>query len=233
VLASADGYGLRVKNAQSSGSGATYTPGIPDPSWSSATGTTLVTNNVMYVQGNYNADGKSATGTSTSVDDAKEPAAALAADAITLLSPGWVDAESARQVAKSTTTYKYAGATSDYLEISAALITGIVPTNKANNGYGSGSVNNLPRFLEVWNQTVRYRGSLVALYESEIAIQPFRTSLSSSNYVFSPPQRDWGFNSLFSSGVYPPGTPNMRSFRRVDLKFLGEDEWNSEIASLP
>jgi len=233
VLASQDGYGLRLKNAQSSGSGSTYTPGIPDPSWSSATGTTLVTNNVMYVQGNYNADGKSSTGSSTTVDDPKDPAAALAADAITLLSPGWADAESARQVAKSTTTYKYAGATSDYLEISAALIAGIVPTNKANNGYGSGSVNNLPRFLEVWNQTVRYRGSLVALYESEIAIQPFRTSLSSSNYVFSPPQRDWGFNSLFSSGVYPPGTPNMRSFRRVDLKFLGEDEWNSEIAALP
>ena len=236
VIASVDGYGLRLYDAKATGSGATYKPGIPDPSWSSATGTTIATNNVMYVQGCYNADGSSSTGSSTAVDDSKEPAASLVADAITLLSPGWLDSESQRQVTKTSTTYKYAGAASDYLEISAALITGIVPTNKANNGYGSGSVNNLPRFLEMWGttaQTVRYRGSLVALYESEIAIQPFRTSITSSNYVFSPPNRDWGFNSLFSDGIYPPGTPNMRSFKRVDLKFLSEDEWNAEVTSLP
>jgi len=236
VKASDDGFGLRLKNAQSSGSGSSYVAGIPAPSWSTATGTTLATNNVMYVQGSYNADGKSSTGSSTVVDDANEPAASLVADAITLLSAGWLDSESARQVSKTSTTYKYAGAAADYLEISAALITGIVPTNKALNGYGSGSVNNLPRFLEMWGttaQTVRYRGSLVALYESEIAIQPFRTSITSSNYVFSPPNRDWGFNSLFSDGVYPPGTPNMRSFKRVDLQFLNEAEWNAQTASLP
>ena len=57
----------------------------------------------MYILGNYNADGSTSTGSATTPDDGKtgapgstsaESPAYLAADAITILSPGWSDAAS-------------------------------------------------------------------------------------------------------------------------------------------
>ncbi|MFO7724748.1 MAG: hypothetical protein R6V45_04280, partial [Oceanipulchritudo sp.] len=47
--------------------------------------------------------------------------------------------------------------------------------------------------------------------------------------VYGAPTRDWGFNSLFAQGFYPPGTPNSRTFRRINYRNLSESEYTSTI----
>jgi hypothetical protein len=247
VRKSADGYGLRLKDAQATISGSTYTPGIPGnmtastySSWKyyeSLTGTTVVTNGAMYILGNYNADGDSTTGSSTNTDtsdDKVEPAASLAADSITMLSTMWLDYYSALSLSSYTSlSHRY---NNKFLEVSAAMISGIVPTNKNGADHTSGGVHNLPRFLEAWSSaTFCYRGSFVCLYESEIGSPApyFRTHYTGTiNYVYSAPKRDWGFNEQYSDGFYPPGTPLLRTFKQVDFEFLNASEWASEISGL-
>jgi len=218
VQISEDELGLRLKNATASGSGTSYVPGIPKPSWSSETGTTIATNNTMYIYGNYNADGNSSTGSNTAIDNSNEPAASIIADSITFLSPAWVDS-------KSMLSYSSNRVASTFTEVSAAVISGIVPTNSDANKCRSGAVNNFPRFLENFsNKTLRYRGSMVVLYESELGCENFSTGI-----YYNPPTRNWGFNTLFENGIYPPGTPNIRTYKRVDSKYLSENEWDAEL----
>lgn len=226
IRRSVDGFGLKLKNAQRSST----VPGIPDPAnpkvmaFSAPRGTTIATNNVLYIEGNYNADGKSTTGGPTDPDDDYEPPAALAADAINVLSESWNDAYSARpSMSKRAATI--------FTEVSAAFLTGLAPSDKRNNNAYSGGVENFPRFLEDWStsgQTIfRYRGSMVALFESEIAADAWGAS-----NVYDPPGRNWGFHKLFSEGLYPPGTPNTRTYRRINFRNLTKAEWEAQITKL-
>jgi hypothetical protein len=221
VVMSVDNFGVRLYDAAATLVGTTYTPGIPHPTWSQETGTTIATNNTMYIKGHYNADGdKTNTGSNTAVDDVNEPAASLVADSITFLSSNWNDANSQKSL-----SYRVA---SSFTEISAAVVSGIVPTNSDGKKCRSGAVNNFPRFLEDFNnQTLRYRGSMVVLYQSEVGNENFTTST-----YYNPPIRNWGFNVMFANGIFPPGTPNIRTYKRVDSKYLSEGEWATETNSL-
>ncbi len=216
-----DCSGVKLVNAQSSGT----TPGIPDPAnpnvgaFTAARGTTIATNNVLYVEGNYNSDGLSGTGNETNTDSDDEPPAALAADAIVILSENWNDTYSQRPIGSRVA--------STFTEVSAAFLTGIAPSDKANNNAYSGGVENFPRFLEDWNTTFRYRGSMVALFESEVSCDKWGLS-----DVYDAPTRNWGFNRLFSEGLYPPGTPNTRTYRRVNFRNLSAAEWNAALDQL-
>ena len=94
----------------------------------------------------------------------------------------------------------------------------------------SGGAHNLPRFLERWSgKEFRYRGSLVVLYESEAGIMPMTSGHSA---WYSPPKRNWGYNDLFGAGIYPPGTPNVRDFRRTDFRLLNESEYLDALGNL-
>ncbi|MGF1449312.1 MAG: hypothetical protein ACFB20_07835 [Opitutales bacterium] len=185
-------------------------------------GLTLATNNAMYVQGHFNADGDLNTGTNAEPDNASAPnaPAALAADSITVLSDNWDITKS-----KGGTGGRNAANT----EFNAAILTGLVPSLKGGDtSVQSGGNHNFPRFLESWSgDTFRYRGSMVALFESELAAEGISTS------YYSPPRRDWGFYNEFEKGNYPPGTPNVRSFRKVDYESLSRTEWATELANLP
>ncbi|NJM55221.1 MAG: hypothetical protein HC841_04285, partial [Verrucomicrobiae bacterium] len=212
VVKSVDGWGVKVVNGSS----------IPDPSFADDSGMTVATNNVMYVQGHFNADGDPSTGTSQNPDNNVEPPAALVADAITVLSPAWQDELS------NCSDLNSCRKSANFVEVSAAFLTGLAPSDKFNNNRYSGGVENFPRFLEGWGgRTVRYRGSMVALFESEIAKEPWGTSS-----VYAAPNRDWGYNSLFAQGAYPPGTPNTRNTRRFNFRVMTQDEWNQEMAQL-
>lgn len=197
---------------------------IPNPAYNDTAsrdpGFTLATNNALYVIGHYNADGASGTGSSTEPDNAAnpEPPAALAADSITILSKSWNPI-----LSKGSLNTRNAV----FTEVNAGILQGLVPTDKEGSGVISGGNHNFPRFLEKWSgKTFRYRGSMVALFESEIANQGVYTT------YYSPPNRDWGFYSRFGEGYYPPGTPNARSFRIVDFNLLGEEEYNQAKAGL-
>lgn len=214
VRPSVDGFGVKLVEGTE----------LPNPAFARSKdtyGMTVATNNTLYVQGHYNADGKSNTGSATAPDSgnvAVEPPAALAADSITFLSSAWNDDRSFSSGVPNS---------SSFTEVSAALLTGQVVTNNNGNGRYSGGVENFPRFLENWSgRTFRYRGSMVALFQSEIATEPW-----SGNY-YSPPNRDWGFHQLFAQGFYPPGTPNTRTFRRIDFRDLSATAYGVAIAEL-
>ena len=142
------------------------------------------------------------------------------ADAINVLSSDWDDNDSFTGVG---------GRAAQPTEVSAAFLTGNVPSNTTTNTY-SGGVENFPRFLENWSGVdFAYRGSMVALFESEVA-----TGAWGKGNVYIPPNRNWGFNSLFGSANrrFPPGTPSTRSFRRVDYHELDQATFAAALATM-
>lgn len=208
------GLAVRVKNGSE----------IPSPSGAVDPGFTFVTNAPLYVLGDYNADGLSSTGSPTAPDNSSEKPAALIADAITILSNNWqnndYDAKS-----KNSKSDRVA----NFTEVSAAFLTGQSPTVPHTDNF-SGGVHNFPRFLEKWsNKEFRYRGSLVALFESEVNWRHMRPDFGS---WYSPPKRKWGFSTIFANGEYPPGTPNTRDFRRKNFKFITKEEYTVALSEL-
>lgn len=202
---------------------------VPNPDFTKSTGYdegfTLATNGQLYVKGHFNADGEANTGSSTETDDGKtfgsdEASVALLADSITILSSAFDDTQSKIQPQHREAVFT---------EVSAALVTGLLPSIPGTNQQ-SGGAHNLPRFLEDWGGVeFRYRGSLVALYESESGYRPMTNNHGS---WYRPPKRNWGYNDLYADGLYPPGTPNTRDFRRTDFRFLTKEEYEGALASL-
>ncbi|MGH8018737.1 MAG: hypothetical protein ACREIA_10665, partial [Opitutaceae bacterium] len=186
-------------------------------------GFTLATNVPAYIWGNYNADGN-VPNDATDVrapDSEDEPPAAVVADAISILSEAWQDGNSNKGLSNRKATET---------EVSAAIVTGIVPTNFLNNGTYSGGVENLPRFLENWGGVkFGYRGSMAVLYQSEIALEPW----GSSN-VYSPPNRVWGFNTIFEADParFPPGRLISRSYRRLAYRSLSRVDYENRLVAL-
>jgi len=188
---------------------------FPNPSYAREKGLTLSTNAPLYTVGHMNADGNSHSNDANMPDSADEPPAAFASDSITLLSENWYGDDSNRTYSNQSNTKNRKG---KFNEFSAAILTGLKPSvpddspNMPDAGAQSGGAHNFPRFLEKWNNTLTIRGSLVALFESEV----HRKAMPSNfNHYYGAPTRDWGFNDNFRKGNYPPGTPNTRTYRRI------------------
>jgi len=154
---------------------------------------TIVSENPMYVQGDYN-----------SVD--KKPAA-LMADAITFLSNNWDDVRSHpdtsldRRRATETTC-------------NASIMTG--NTNTTSSNY-NGGLENLPRFLETWKDAsgtktkFKFTGSLINLWNSLQA-----TGDWSYGSYYTAPIREWAYDTdLDDPGKLPPEAPQIRVFQRT------------------
>jgi Tfp pilus assembly protein PilX len=167
--------GVRLKN------------GSTLPSHNGINGLTVSSDNPVYVQGDYNS--------------ANKPAA-VAADAITILSNNWNDANSNGNLDVS----RIAAPTT----VNAAIMTGNVPTDAVINQY-SGGLENFPRFLEKWSgQTFTYNGSLVCLWKSEQA---------TGNWLYGPPVykapiRNWSYGLDINN--MPPGTPFVRLIQKAN-----------------
>ena len=186
-------------------------------------GLSVATNAPLYVLGHFNADGTVTSTSAATPDDGKDGSAgntskespvSLASDAITILSPGWSDANS----------LNLNPAASGNTEIAAALLTGYVVTNSSAS---SGGAHNFPRFLENWGSNiVAFRGSMVAMFNSRIANQPWSTA------YYGAPGRQWGFDSLFKNGTFPPFSPKVMSYRRVDFTELTAAQYAAKKAAL-
>ena len=119
-------------------------------------GLTVASQNPVYIQGDYNTENQKTRGS-----------AAVFADAVTILSNSWNDSHSSDSL-----SYRRAGNTT----VNAAIVAGFVPSGWTNfnsvPAYGySGGLNNFPRFLEDWtNKTFTYTGSMIELFNSQIAI---------------------------------------------------------------
>jgi hypothetical protein len=115
-------------------------------------------------------------------------------------------------------------------EVSTVLVIGIVPSNHnpaglsdrppstVANNVNSGGANNFPRFLEAWGDTapLYIRGSMVALFESRVAMEPFTHSR-----CYNRPLRCWGLNnSLSLANHHVPLEPIVYSADRLGFHQL-------------
>ncbi len=156
-------------------------------------GLTVATGRPLYVLDDYNSDTANRGTTNTSFT----APASLVADAITILSDAWNDANqqgATVNVATSTT-------------VNAALLTGVVETTL---GHYSGGMENFPRFLENWSSaTNTYNGSMVKMFPSLYA-----TGVWGGSY-YSPPARNWAYDVNFDDPTkLPPLTPQFQQVQR-------------------
>jgi hypothetical protein len=155
-----------------------------------AGGLTIVTDEPLYVKGNFNTTSKKG--------------AAIMCDAITLLSPNWNDANSASPIASRTATP---------MTVNACVMAGHVAT--AGSNY-SGGLENSFRFLENWSGvTLTFSGSIVNLWFSVYNTARWPGTGS----VYNAPTRHWGYDTdLLQPGKWPPGTPRVQTIQRGSWK---------------
>ncbi len=206
------------------------------PSLAANPGFSLTTNAPVYVVGTYNSDGSMLGGTSPSdaqvmTPDGNEVPAMVAGDAIDILSKAWWSGTQPTGDANITTTLgTNSGAnvgTASTTEIAAAFIGGNVATILGSYNY-SGGVENYMRLSENWGAAIlRYRGSIVALYNSSVATGAWP---GTSATTYQAPTRQWGYDNEF--GVlheYPPGAPSVFNMRRYNYTDVNSTTFNNML----
>jgi len=155
-------------------------------------GLTVATGSPLYVLGDYNQTNAANLGTSNTTTSLP---ASFAADAVTILSDSWTDANSTSPVGN-----RIASPTT----VNAALLTGAVDTTTA--AY-SGGMENFPRFLETWGSTIfTYNGSMVKMFPSLYATSAW----NNNNNIYEPPARNWAYDLNFDDPTkLPPKTPSL------------------------
>ena len=171
-------------------------------------GLTVTSENPVYIQGNFNAN-SSGFGSS-------HAAAAVMADAVTLLSNAWNDANSF--VNPDNPSNRSASATWYRVAVIAGkgLMFPYPSWNPSFRDMGSdGGVHNFLRYLEDWTgDTSHYRGSLGSFFYSRQAVGTWKCTCQN---VYLPPTRDYQFDTDFlTPALLPPNTPMFR-----DMNTLG------------
>jgi hypothetical protein len=176
-------------------------------------GLTLVSENPVYVQGNFNASG-------TSFNTTTHVPAAIIADAVTFLSNNWNDIRSF--TAPSDSTARPATATIYRM----ALITGkglaFPQPSGTDASFGSdGGAHNFMRSLENWdtsNTVHRYRGSMVSFFINRQGVGTFKCC---DQDAYNRGDRDWSFDTDFLlPSKLPPGTPMFRDVNTLTFRQL-------------
>jgi len=191
-------------------------------------GFTVASENGVYILGNYNATGVAiASGTSVTPpenyfpqDTANHIPASIVADAVVVLSNAWTDGNAFKNPFRSSSR----NATNTVVRfgmISGDPITGSAAVTYQPSQFGqlNGGIHNFKRFLERWSgDRLNYSGSLINLYNS----QTNNSFAKCCTTVYTPPIRDWTFDSTFLDiNRLPPGTPffqviHLTGFQRVD-----------------
>jgi hypothetical protein len=176
-------------------------------------GLSVISENPVYIQGDYNNPGLSTTFSGASV------AASVIADAVTFLSDNWNDANSfgfpyGLTEGDITTGGRNAAQTTYRVAIVGGK--GIPFPNPAGTyqDYGTdGGAHNFLRMLENWGgQTLYYMGSIVSFYYSHQAYGTYKCC----NNVYSPPTRGYNFDTNFlTPSLLPPLTPMMRTINVI------------------
>jgi hypothetical protein len=168
-------------------------------------GFTVVSENPVYVWGNYNSNsGDPFWGNPTAnPNPASHSAAAVIADSLTLLSNSWSDLndwenptdQNARP--SSNTYYRMAIAAGKNMNF---------PWVGGRQDFGTdGGLHNFLRYLEHWGNAY-YRGSLISLYYSTYDTSTFKCC----DTVYNPPSRNYYFDTDFLIPTnLPPGTPTL------------------------
>ena len=159
-------------------------------------GLTVATGRPLYVWKDYNQWNSANLGTTNT--STTRPAS-LVADAITILSDNWSDANSTSPVASRTASPT---------TVNAAILTGAVDTT---SGHYSGGMENFPRFLETWTAVpFTYNGSMIKMFPSLYA-----TNVWGLGNVYNPPVRNWAYDANFDNPLeLPPKTPSLLQVMR-------------------
>ena len=164
-----------------------------------APGLAIASENPVYVQGNWNANGAGFGSPHVS--------SSVIADAVTLLSNSWSDRESfidphdqnPRQA--STTWYRFA-------VIAGKGLSFTRPANMAQDFGTDGGAHNFLRYLEnSGGQTLNFRGAIATMFTSRQAVGTYKCYSD----VYSPPTRGYNFDTDFlTPALLPPHTPMFR-----------------------
>jgi hypothetical protein len=191
-------------------------------------GLTIVTENPAYILGNYNTTGATLVNPITPPENyqGNQVPAALISDSVSLLSNAWQDANT------FLSPYAQGGRAATNTFYRVAVLTGRVRDGlfmnsndtikwgvRGSSGTVSGStepddtrlyggVHNFLRYLENWgDDRLFYVGSIIDGWDSWQANGSFKCC----NTVYSPPTRDYTFNTSFlDPNRLPPGTPNLQ-----------------------
>jgi hypothetical protein len=178
-------------------------------------GLTMTTENPMYVYGDYNSN--SAGG---GFNDHNVPAS-VAADAVTLLSNNWNDVNSFYS------PFSTGGRTGVTTWFRMGVVAGKgasfpIPgwDSTALDGsqdFGTdGGVHNFMRFVENWNATLNYEGSLVSLFYNRQAVGVYKGGI-----VYGAPTRAYQFDTNFLNPILlPPRTPMFRDINTTGFTQL-------------
>lgn len=184
-------------------------------------GFTVGSENPVYIQGDYNTSSADPTWANPNATEPNHAAAAVIADAVTVLSNNWQDSGAPNHSPRipgslwaiTDASDKSANTTYYRVAIAAGKVMNFNDPSGNPDGYfgTDGGLHNFLRFLEDWtNDTLNYKGSLVSLYWSTYATGTFKCC----NIVYHPPTRNYVFDPLFTQPQnLPPGTP---MFRDVD-----------------
>lgn len=217
-LAAANNYGVRIfDSADLNTRGGSF----PWPAPADPTGLTVVSDQAIYIQGNYN--------------HVQKYPAAIIGDAINVLSQGWEvpaagpipnDRKSmsgslaTRAVpAADGTTGSGAGCgvggcanftTATALGVNAAFISGIGPA-PGGNGVYNGGLENYPRFHESWTgRRLNYLGSFVSLGLPQHQNNNWACGSGGPCNIYDPPDRFWDYDTAFNNVAWlPPLTPRV------------------------
>jgi type IV pilus assembly PilX-like protein len=176
-------------------------------------GLTITTENPAYVQGDYNANSAGGGWADPNV------AASVISDAFTFLSNDWSDINSFSApfcasagapclLGRDAGTAWYRLGVVAGKGISFPIPNWNTTAIDGSQDFGTdGGVHNFMRYLENWNGTLNYQGSIVSLYYNRQATGLY----NSGNNNYSPPNRGYIFDANFLNPLLlPPRTPMFR-----------------------
>jgi hypothetical protein len=181
-------------------------------------GLTVVSDQAIYVRGDYNC----VWNTTSSACDNKKPAAIMS-DSLNVLSNNWnmndfasCNVTAATPANGGCAKATYPAPTASETRVNAAFLAGTDSTGGVEGVAGqdrniyNGGLENYPRFHENWSGfTLRYRGSFVSLN------QPLRVNGRWDDQNYSPPSRDWNYDTDFNNAAnLPPISPRFVYLRQ-------------------
>ena len=176
-------------------------------------GLTVVAENLVYVQGNYNA--------TTSTTAEPNVPAAIVADAVSLLSNNWKDYMSFRYPNSFSASIRNATTTGYRFAVIAGKSKSFPWPSAGSPHYlfgTDGGVGNFLRLMEDWDisgVSINYSGSIVSLFHSRQATGTFK--YGSNVYDFG--DRNFKFDSDFLlPALLPPGTPMFRDVNTLTFR---------------
>jgi hypothetical protein len=217
----ANNYGVRVFGSRN-----LWFPTNPGPG-NDPTGITIVSDQAMYIQGDFNQGNNAAPPYGTAGAPAsnlpKQPAAFLA-DSINILSNAYFDTAGCKNDCQSNKSLTDTSRRATTTWIHAGFLAGVDDTTSGNY---NGGLENYPRFHEDWSggATFYYRGSFVSLGTplhvngrwcgTGGSLSSGSQSPSGCN-IYNPPVRDWNYDPFFNNAAnLPPLTPRFVYVQQV------------------